>query len=93
MMTYPNHLTVIGAATFALTFAFALSGFGQQPGGASPQDAQRMMAQCAQVRQQVHQNPGAPPTGEMQQMLAQCDQMDRTNSQTGGNPGQQPPSR
>jgi hypothetical protein len=45
------------------------------------------------VRQQVRQNPGAPPTGEMQQMLAQCDQMDRTNNQTGGNPGQQPPSR
>src|SRR3954449_4843102 len=95
-MTQLNYLTTaIAAATFALTFAFAPSGFGQQPGGMSPMDIQNIMTQCAQAREQIQQQrqqyPGITLTGEMQQIMAQCDQIDLVHGQSGGKPGQQVP--
>src|SRR3954447_20311169 len=97
-MTQLNYLTsAIGAATFALTFAFAPSGFGQQPGEMSPTDIQNIMTQCAQAREQIQQQrqqyPGMTLTGEMQQIMAQCDQIDLMHGQSGGNSGQQVPSQ
>ncbi len=77
------------ALAAAVLFSFGGAALAQQRQGGQMQnmpgmdhsqtqgmDMKAMMAQCAQMRQQMR--PGMAMSADMRQMMSQCDQMDRS---------------
>lgn len=84
------HINGLALAVALLTAAPAYAqstGPQAQPDHAmSGTDAQTMMNQCAQMRQQMR--PGSKLSPDMQRMMTQCDQMDaQMNSPSGNSSG------